>query len=315
MFEALLPAFQTACGDACHGLGGSGAPSYLGGTDPYATIKAFPGIVVATPAQSIVLTKGQHEGPALADPLKTEVAQWLAAEAPSAVVAGPTQTAPINVLTTGTNSVDLSKLGVAGASITFTATTSGNILTLNAITFVAPASTPVQIAFPIFYVNPATGSQVEDDDFSNVTQTVPAGASATLGPGILPITGWATGDTLQIAFTKIAAANAMDAGTGGGCKSVAVFTSQAVPAIQNNTCLNCHNAGGSGNASLDLSALALATPDDAKACAQALSRINTANPAQSDIILAPTGQVANHPFQGASTAYVTAMETWIAAEK
>jgi cytochrome c553 len=165
-------------------------------------------------------------------------------------------------------------------------------------------------------VNPTGGAaQIEDDDFSNVDQTVPEGTSATLGTGILPITGWAAGDTLQISFQKFAAATAVDAGSGGGCKSVATFTADAVPAIKANSCLNCHNTGGSGNASLDLSALALATPNDTTACAQALSRINTTTPAQSDIILAPTGQVANHPFTSATTAYVTAMETWIAAEK
>ena len=87
-----------------------------------------------------------------------------------------------------------------------------------------------------------------------------------------------------------------------------------MPAIQANTCLNCHNTGGSGNASLDLSGLAANPPDDTTACAQALSA-STPDPAQSDIILAPTGQVADHPFKNASQSFVTMMETWITAEQ
>jgi hypothetical protein len=64
-----------------------------------------------------------------------------------------------------------------------------------------------------------------------------------------------------------------------------------------------------------MSALQTNPPGYATACAQALAQIDPANPAQSQIILAPTGQVANHPFKNASQSFVTMMETWIAAEK
>jgi hypothetical protein len=103
--------------------------------------------------------------------------------------------------------------------------------------------------------------------------------------------------------------------TTDGCKAVANFADNAVPAIQANSCLNCHDSGGSGNSALDLSALASNPPDEETACAQALTRANPTLPAQSDIILAPTGQVANHPFKNASQSFVTMMETWIAAEQ
>jgi hypothetical protein len=313
LFEALLPQFQISCGNSCHELGGSGAPTYLGGTDPYLTITAFAGIVVPTPTASILLTKGVHEGPALTNPLLGQLTQWLTVEAAAlAANAAPMTTALAPAM--GPNTVDLSSLGVAGASLTFTASITADILTMSSMEIAAPTSTGVQVTFPIFYVNAGT-TQTANDGFSNVAQTVPAGTSATLGPGILVITGWASGDTLQVAMTQFAKATAMDAGTGGGCKSVATFTSDAVPQIQANTCLTCHNTGGSGNASLDLSALALATPDYATACAQALTRVNTTTPAQSDIILTPTG-AGNpmHPFKTATAAFVSGMEAWIANE-
>jgi hypothetical protein len=313
LFEALLPQFQITCGNACHELGGSGAPTYLGGTDPYLTITAFTGIVVPTPAASILLTKGVHEGPALSNPLLGQITQWLTVEAAALAAAQSPMTAAMTPAT-GANTIDLSSLGVPGASLTFTAAVTADILTLSSIEIAAPASTGIQVVFPIFYVNDGS-TQTANDGFSNVAQTVAAGTSAPLGPGTLVLTGWAAGDTLQIQMTQYGKATAADAGSSGGCKSVATFTSDAVPQIKANTCLNCHNTGGSGNASLDLSALALATPDYATACAQALTRVNTTTPAQSDIILTPTGAGnAMHPFKTATAAYVSGMEAWIANE-
>ncbi len=265
LFEALLPAFDTACGGACHVQGQTGAPPYLGGADAYTTIKTYQGMIAPTAAQSILLTKGQHEGPALADPLKTTITNWLAVEAAAVSASGPAETSPISVAT-GQNTVDLSKLGIAGVSLGFTASVSGDILTLSALQIAAPAASGIQVTFPIFYVNATGGAQTENDDFSNVSETVAAGASAPLGTGLLIFTGWAATDTLQIAFTQLAPATvSADAGASGGCKAVAAFTQNAVPAIQNNTSLNCHNTGRSGNAALDLSELAASPADDATA--------------------------------------------------
>jgi hypothetical protein len=313
LFEALLPAFDSACGNACHQLGGSGAPPYLGGTDPYTTIHTYQGIIAPVAAQSILLTKGQHEGPPLAAALQTSLTGWLTVEAQILAATGPAVT-PAATIASGANTIDLSSLGVSGVSLTFSAAISGDILTLSSVALVAPATTAVQVIFPTFFVNTTSGAQTADQDMSNVSQTVPAGTSAALGTGLLVITGWAASDTIQISFQTIAKTTVADAGT-SGCKSVATYQADAVPAIQANTCLNCHNTGGSGNAALDMSALALATPDYATACAQALSRINTTTPSQSDIILAPTGGVAAHPYKNASSSFVTMMETWIQAEK
>ncbi len=312
MFEALLPTFDTSCGGPCHQQGLTNAPPYLGGADAYTTIKTYAGMIAPTAAQSILLTKGQHEGPPLADPLKTSLTNWLTVEAASLVASGPASTTPVTPAS-GANTIDLSSVGVAGASLTFSAAIAGDIVTLSSLTITAPAATGVQVVYPIFYA--AGGTTTENDDLSNVDQTIAAGATATVGTGLLILTGWAATDTISVTFKKLVAASASDAGLSGGCKSVATFTTNAVPAIQNNTCLNCHNTGGSGNASLDLSGLAANPPNDTAACAQALARVNTANPAQSDIILAPTGGVANHPFKTANANYTTMMETWISAEK
>ncbi len=316
LFEALLPTLSSTCGGACHGLGVGGAPIWLGQPDPYTSATKFPGIVTPNPGTSIIVTKGRHEGPPLADPLLTQVMGWLTAEAAALPVVTLPSTAAFTPAN-GSNDIDCSAAGIPGLHITFNATASGNLMTLSGIDVIAPTTTGAQITYPIFAILPQGGAEIDDSSFSNLVQTVGAGTTTPLGPGLLVLTQWSTGAKMKIEFTALVKATLADGGssTTGGCKSVTSFTQNAVPAIQANTCLNCHNTGGSGNASLDLSGLASNPPDDATACAQALTRINPQNPAQSDIILAPTGQVANHPFKNASQSFVQMMETWITAEQ
>ncbi len=314
LFEALLPGLESNCGGACHQKGIGGAPLWLGPPDPYTSAVKYPGIIVTDPGTSIIVTKGRHEGPALVDPLLTQVMQWLTAEAAAIPVTMLPSSAPFSV-TAGSNDIDCSPAGIPGMHITFGAVASGNLLTLSNVSVVAPSTTGVHITYPIFAILPPMADEIDDSSMSDVDQTIAAGATAALGPGTLILTQWQANAQMKIEFTKIAKATASDGGLTGGCKALTSFTTNAVPAIQANTCLNCHNTGGSGNAAMDLSGLASNPVNDTAACAQALTRANPANPAQSDIILAPTGQVANHPFKGASQSFVTMMETWIAAEK
>jgi hypothetical protein len=314
LFEALLPQLDSTCGGPCHAQGAGGAPLWLGPPDPYASAVGYKGIVVADPSTSIVMTKGRHEGPDLIDPLRSSVQGWLEAEAAALPVKPLPSVGPFAVIA-GANDVDCSPAGVAGTHLTFTAAISGSDITLSKLQIVAPASTGVRVVYPIFVTVPTSGPPISDSSFSNDDQTVAAGQTAALGPGLLILTQWSAGAQMKIEFTTLAAATVADGGLPGGCKAVASFTSNAVPAIKANQCLGCHDAGGSGNAAMDLSALGANPPDDAKACAQALAQAMPANPAQSPIILAPTGRIANHPFKGASQSFVQMMETWIAAEK
>ena len=314
LFEALLPQLDSTCGGSCHAQGAGGAPLWLGPPDAYTSAVKFPGVIVSNPGTSIVLTKGRHEGPALTDPLVNQVTQWLTVEAAALPVTSLPATPPFTVAS-GANDIDCSKGGVPGTHITFSAAISGNLLTLSNVSIVAPATTGVHVVYPIFAILPASGPEIDDASFSNEDQTVAAGQTAPLGPGLLILTQWSTGAQMKIEFTTLAPATVADGGLTGGCKAVSSFTTNAVPAIQANTCLNCHNTGGSGNSAMDLSGLAANPPNDATACAQALAQANPASPAQSNIILAPTGKLVNHPFTSASQSFVTMMETWIAAEK
>jgi hypothetical protein len=321
LFDALAPSLTATCGGPCHVEGKGGAPAWLAPPDAYASAVVYPGIVAANPESSILLTKGRHEGPDLVDPLRTRVQQWLQAEAQFAKNQALPTTDPF-AIKPGTNAIDISKAGtgMAGAKLTFQAQAAGSVLTLSNMQVLAPPAVGVHVVAPIFVVIPAHGAEEPDQSFSNEDETIAAGQSATLQPGMLILTDWAADATMRIEFTKLeaVAVSLPDAGsgpTGGGCKAVAAFTANAVPAIQQNGCLGCHAKGGSGNGALDLSALAASPPDDATACNQALTRANPQNPPQSDIVLAPTGGVANHPFKNASSTFATMMEAWIGAEK
>ena len=77
----------------------------------------------------------------------------------------------------------------------------------------------------------------------------------------------------------------------GGCKSVATFTSSAVPALQKDGCVGCHSgANASAKSALDLTSVGT---NDTAACAQALAKVNLTNKAQSMIIQAPAGTHAH----------------------
>ena len=231
-------------------MGTGGAPLWLGPPDPYASAVKYPGVVVANPAASIILTKGRHEGPALTDPLLTDLTQWLTAEAAALPVATMPSTPAFSV-TAGTNDIDCSAAGIAGLHVTFNATIGGDLVTMTNVSVVTPSATGVHITYPIFAIVPPGGTEIDDASLSNVDQTIAAGTTAALGPGTLILTQWATGSMMKIEFTAIAPASVGDGGSlSGGCKAVASFTQNAVPAIQANTCLDCHNTGGAGNAAM-----------------------------------------------------------------
>ncbi len=324
MFRALQSSLVATCGGTagvCHVTGafqGGTCPTWLGMPDPYISAKTYPGIITADPYSSKLLIKGPHEGPDFSGPnamLGTQVTAWLTEEALEIVATALPATTPAT-LNIGPNVIDISQsaAGIPGATIAFVASITDQILTLSHLSIEAPTTAGLHIAHPVFAIVPPTGPIVPDpvDSMSNVDQTLLPAVSDVLGPGILVLENFAAGSQLEIEFNTLASvAPPSPADAGGGCKNVAAFTANAVPAIQANTCLTCHNTGGPGNSSLDLSQVGV---NDTLACAQALTKVNLTTPSQSDIILAPTGMVAAHPFKTASSTYATMMLTWIATE-
>jgi hypothetical protein len=316
LFRALEEDFDKTCGRQCHAEGGSGAPTWLKGPDRYFTIRQYPGIITSDPYQSKLLTKGPHAGPALTGAnqgLGDRITEWLNAEA-LVIKKKALPGTDVFTVVTGANTVDISKggVGVDGAKITFNATLSGTLLSLDALSLVAPPAVAVRIAHPVFVIVPDTGSPFDDpvDSFSNLDQKVAAGQTKPLGTGKLVLVNWKPAYKMRITFNILEPTKIEDGGTlAGGCKSQATFDSSAVPAIQNNQCLTCHSGqNGTATSALDLTKLGT---DRAAACAQALSKVNLANKPQSLIIVAPSGG-GGHPYTVAdATAWRNAMLGWI----
>ena len=315
MFTALEPTLAQSCGGSCHELGMNGAPAWLKGPDPYATVKAYAGIITPVASSSILLAKGKHEGPALASDLATSVSAWLTVEA--ALLASTPQIATADIpVPSAPGSVALpNSLG----QITFTASLTAGVLELSQMSLVPPAASGVHAAGIHIVLVHTDNTITTDQTFGSADVTAAEGETVPLDTGLAVIPHVDPSDKMHFVFDKLEASSAppADAGTtgGGGCKDVASFTTNAVPAIQNNTCLTCHDSGGSGNGALDLSGLNLDPPDYDGACAQALNKVDTTNPSNSAIIKAPTGGEPAHPFQGARAAFTTAMTTWITAEQ
>jgi hypothetical protein len=202
LFEALLPDLEKACGGACHTAGKMDSPVFLGGTDPYVTIRGYHGIVVQEAESSILLTKGNHEGPDLIDPLRPRVLQWLRVESafgadlPAAHVVAAFEPAA------GANHVDLTVAGAPGAWLDFSATLSGSVFVLSNVRLTA-TSDALHATGIVFGILAPNGHQVEDDSLRGADVTVAPSASAPVGEGVIALEGWVTKTRLSVTFALL----------------------------------------------------------------------------------------------------------------
>jgi hypothetical protein len=318
--EVLYRGLEMDLINTCGGSGGgchvtasafATAPKFLAGPDSYKSIKAYPGIVVAQPFMSIILTKGGHEGPDLdtaAPALEQKLIAWLNQEALELQSIKLPTTVPVAVMTgpaPGTvNTIDLAPLenGITGAKLQFNAQLVGTSLELTNLSLVTAAGTAVHFQHPVFYQVPATKANPADpdtqdpsDSFSNTDVTVPGGATSPVPPGTVIFTGfaaWTATDKLRIEAYKLEKGTLTEAATPAACKSPTLFQSMVAANFTGAgdsaplTCTNCHGKNGSGQGALDLSALQ-GTPDYAAACAAVLNKVNKTTPSASLIIAKP----------------------------
>jgi hypothetical protein len=296
-FDGLSSDLDTACGN-CHATGVGGAPTFLAKPDVYASIAKYKGIVVKDYTNSRLLVVGPATGHSgglgVEGALRTSATAWLKLEA-DALTLVPIATTHAFTIAVGPNSIDISNssANVLGAKMNFTVSILGTTLILTNLQVSAPAASGVHIRGPRFVVV-SDERETEDsvDSLSHVDQTVGAGQTATLGPGTLLLHGFAQGNRLRVRFARLVPATAvtLDAGA-GGCKSDTTFRSSASPQLQN-LCVACH--GGNNVAATGAMDLRLLASDPPKACAQALTKVNTANKAQSPLLLRPRA-ASGHP--------------------
>jgi len=325
------PILDGAC-SVCHDRDGAAGPSFLKPV-AYDTLHVTPGMVTPNPGDSLLVTKGKHEGPAFTPAQAPIVLAWLTVEAkllppPNA----QTYTTMPMLPKAGANKIDLGALGsdFVGTSITFDSQLLQSTLELSNITVHTDGAHGVRIVHPLFIVV-SNGVKVPDpvDSFAGLDLSVAQGNATTLGPGTLFLDGVGALDQIEIGFQTLSKYDAngggMDGGVvqgGGGCKDVMAFTADAQPTLASR-CLACH--GGSNQlatAATDMTKVNdLSQQGQSDACAQVKNRIDTTTVANSDIFLVtnPKGN-ANHPFKfngdsNAWNAFVQAATQWVNSEK
>ncbi len=331
----VLPILQATCA-ACHIAGGTGPGFMTPNPDAYSTMMGWPDLVSLTaPADSRLLTRGMHAGPAFTMEQKRQVRAWidLEIEATGRMVPMDPETASFMPVL-GMNSVDLTSIGLSGSTLAFRAELLSVGLYLSGIELQAGPG-GARVKHPLWVVWKAMGGAMPDpvDSFADVDVSVPAGMKATLGAGTLVLVRFEQGDRLSVHFESARPLMGADGGVppdggaggmGGGnaCRNLVSFSQYAKPPLLAE-CASCH-AGMMPTATnnLDLRMLAdMTTMAQATACAQVKARVNVGSPNASGLFLTvnPAG-TSTHPFrfggsQAMYDAFRSAMLLWIVTEQ
>lgn len=333
LFEELKPFILEECG-TCHKNGGISEAPFLGieGYE-YESITSWPGVVVAIPSQSIVLTHpsdpshGAGQAPDMSTELRAKVIEWLKLETANIpkpendIVIPPFK--PILKGALNTIYLDPYEPDLEYSSISFNAEELGDppsMLLLTNIRVNPIADVSIHIVHPLFTVYPPDSAPDPDpiDNFSSLDKNFSLESDdVLLGTGSAVISNWAKDARLGMHFELIE--GTVEMGGGVVCKSLDIFKQQVAPAMK--YCADtCHGgANVDANATMDLSKLQ--DPNPVEACAQVRARITPGDPANSQILLVtdPTQQVVHmYKFKGNISnynAFKDAVSPWIQAEQ
>lgn len=344
--QSAYPVLRDNC-VACHG-GSRPMIDFLTGTtatEVHDRIMAYdpPVVNLDAVASSRILTKGQHDGPALINDQPTGLLDWLQAERDAQQAGSGSgsdqgiEVEPFNVqICTGgqpdntngtcpTNHIDISTLAMApNVEITFIAQALGSGLYLTDLKL-AGGAMGAYIEHPLFVSHPASGDPVPDqiDRYFNLKMNLMPTTSDQISGGTAAFVNFVATDKISIHF-KAASAYQSSTGTGTGstgCKVVQSFTMNAAGPLNQN-CASCH-AGANTNATSAMDITGIGNTGDAAmqlaACNQVRSRINFTTPDQSGFYLAPDpNSQTNHQFKfpaGGFTTFKSAVDPWVTAER
>lgn len=315
---------------ACHN-GSRANIGFLVGTGDFevrdALIAFEPAVVnLEAPQSSRLLTKGPHEGPSLSATETSDILEWIRAERDAAGSVGePTPTLETArftpaICTSGTppaptcpvNDVDLADLGLPGAKLHFVAQALGSGLYLNQLSVIA-GTDGVFIQHPLFVSYPTEGEPKPDmiDRFFDVKLNLMAAETSMISGGTASFVNFVASDQIAIHFRDLKPYQMEDPGGPGGpggpagCKVLASFKANAQALFSTavggaaQSCLSCHG-GQNGNATSALNITGVDSADDMMvqtACNQIRTRINTLDPNNSSVFLAPDPANNNHPFR------------------
>jgi hypothetical protein len=334
LFEALKPDMLEECG-TCHKNGGISEAPFLGleGYE-YESITSWPGVVVAIPSQSLILTHpadpshGAGQAPNMSDELRGKVIEWLKLEAANIpepeggnIVLPPFK--PILKGALNTIYLDAYEADLEYSSISFNAEELGDppsMLHLSNIRVNPIAGVTIHVVHPLFTVYPKEGAPAPDpiDNFSTLDTTYSLKSENTaLGTGSAIIGNWTKDAHLGMAFELID--GEVDMGGVVLCKSLDTFKTQVAPAMK--YCADTCHGGANVDAKATMNLSKLGDPNPVEACAQVRARIKPGDPANSQIVIVtdPTQQVVHmYKFKGNISnynAFKDAVTPWILAEQ
>lgn len=285
--------------------------------------------LTAVPEQSLLLTKGKHQGPAFNDVQFLAVRGWLDVEATTRGLGKGSPTTPSVPIRDGDYFLAIDKFTKDPLSkITFSMKAgSSNAFVVSNLQITAGPATGIKLKHPRFVFLTAAGTTPDPSDaLQTVDITVMQNQTATLGAGTLRLTGVpASAARVAMAFESISP-TVPDAPP-PVCKAPQLFN----PAVLNTLkacAIQCHSptamdkSAGSANGAFNMGA-SLGTDQTALAslCIYTLSRVTITDIPKSPLIRqpqpAPPG-TTNHPFklsQAASDMFQAAVTTWAMAEK
>ena len=209
--ELALPVFNTKC-VMCHD-GSMPNIGYIAGTDDLmkreTLVTYMPAVInLGAPMSSRILTKGGHTGPALEAKEASNILEWIKAEAAARPQGEPIRTAQFvpMVCTAGNpgdatcpiNIVDLSTLGVAGATAEVVVTQLVSDAYLTNIKVKAGAE-GLYVQHPVFETWPMGMPQPDPiDRWFNVVINIAANAESPIGTGEGTFTNWKVTDPLSL---------------------------------------------------------------------------------------------------------------------
>lgn len=326
---------------ACHKADRTGPPFLAEEPDLYTTLMSYPALVdVSNPANSRLLTKGEHDGPAWTDTEASTIRAWIdleAMERRGGATAGGDGGSEVRELATdpidiapGPQQIPLDSLGIDGAQISFTVQPVASGIVLVDLELTAAAD-GVRMVHPYLVVWESGVPNVDPvDRFAGVDMRVAPYASAPIGPGRASLVEFPEGGRISFLFDDLVATTGgggtdadggMGGGLGGGCNSVGSFTNYAQPAFIAN-CTRCH--GGSNadaTAAVDMQAMDDTSADgQLAACNEIKSRFDLSSPDSSNVFRAsdPDSGLA-HPFKFTNDADLFAFRTnvlyWLTTER
>jgi hypothetical protein len=340
------PVLRDTC-VACHG-GSRPMIDFLTGTtatEVHDRVMAYdpPVVNLDAVASSRLLTKGQHDGPALINDQPTALLDWLQAErdaqqagSGSGSGSAALEVTPFNVqICTGgqpdnangtcpTNHIDISMIAMApNVEISFIAQALGSGLYLTDLKLTGGAM-GAYIEHPLFVSHPASGDPVPDqiDRYFNLKMNLMPSTNDQIAGGTAAFVNFVATDKISIHFKAVSAYQSGTTGGGPtGCKVVQSFTMNAAGPLNQN-CASCH-AGANPNATSAMDLTGIGNTGDANmqltVCNQVRTRINFTTPDQSGFYLAPDPNSAtNHQFKfpaGGFTTFKSAVDPWVNAER